>query len=147
MNPHVFTLKCDSQLDRIITPLQVNRSESLCKLYGLARKTAEINTLWDTGATGSCISRRVAEQLELDVIGHQQIGGVGGKEESDIFIVDIKLPNEITVGNIIVSEFKGHERFDAILGMDIITLGDITLTNYNKKTYFTFAYPPAQREG
>jgi hypothetical protein len=62
-----------------------------------------------------------------------------------VYSVDIRLPNEITVSNVLVSEFVDNGTFDVILGMDIITFGDFSISNFNRESLFQFSYPPVAR--
>jgi predicted aspartyl protease len=143
MKPHTFTVKANGLLDRIISFVQINQSKMLCDVRGLNKFDVGASALWDTGASGSCISKSLASKLGLTAIELCNIAGVGGIQESDVYLVDIQLPNQILVSNIRVSEFLDNGKFDVILGMDIITLGDFSINNFNKESVFRFSYPPA----
>jgi len=43
-----------------------------------------------------------------------------------------------------VAEFYGGNDFDFIIGMNILRMGDMALTNANNKTVFSFRVPPAE---
>jgi hypothetical protein len=45
--------------------------------------------------------------------------------------------------NIHAAEFvKTIQIFDVIIGMDILTLGDLAITNHNHRTVLSFRIPP-----
>jgi hypothetical protein len=58
-----------------------------------------------------------------------------------VVLIDLILPNKIKVSKIrvSVSEIQG---VDMLIGMDIIQLGDFSISNFEGKTVFTFAIPP-----
>jgi hypothetical protein len=144
MTPLTFTLKCDGLLDRIITQVGINQSQRFCLRQGMDRGPGgTCSAFWDTGASGSCVSRELAQKLGLQVVYQCQIIGIGGIQEANMYSIDIELPNGMTASNVLVSEFVDNGMFDVILGMDIITLGDFSVTNFNRESVFTFSCPPA----
>jgi hypothetical protein len=145
MSLHTFTLKSNGLLDRIITQVGVSQSQRFCEYQGVDMVSSEATALWDTGASGSCVSRELARTLGLRAVKQCQITGVGGSQESNVYIVDIRLPNQITVSNVQVTEFLDNGKFEMILGMDIITFGDFSITNFNRESVFQFSYPPTER--
>ena len=99
--------------------------------------------LWDTGATTSCISKNVVDELGLIPIGKKRISTPSGQDCRDTFFVNIYLPNKVVIPNIevVVTDIIG---FDVLIGMDIIGLGNFAVSNFNKKTVFTFRIPSLQ---
>ncbi|MCL2067906.1 MAG: retropepsin-like domain-containing protein [Treponema sp.] len=63
--------------------------------------------LVDTGATGSCISRRFAEGAQLKSFKMGKIRGAHGVAVVPIYRVDVFLPNGILITNMDVAEFTG----------------------------------------
>ncbi len=97
--------------------------------------------IWDTGAVGSVISRRLAERIGLVPVSTVNVTHVGGTSTGvPLYLVDIFLPNGVRVVNIRVHEAE-LDGFDALIGMDIIRLGDIAVSNFNGKTTFSFRIP------
>ena len=98
--------------------------------------------LWDTGATNSCVSHEVVSLLNLTVVGLLTNHTPSGSAEQNAYIIDIVLPNQLTVHDVQVSESEiGNQGIDILIGMDIINLGDFSVSNYNGKTMFTFRIP------
>jgi predicted aspartyl protease len=95
--------------------------------------------IWDTGATATTISKRIVDELGLKPIGMQTLHTPNGSCDRYTYLVDIILPNHVIVPSLIVT---GTEVFDAdmLIGMDIISLGDLSITNF-KKTTFSFQIP------
>lgn len=98
------------------------------------------NALWDTGATNSVITERVAKALGLVAAGKMNVHGVNGPAIVNYYVVDIILPGGISATRI-VSEGKSAGDWDVLIGMDIISHGDFAVSNYNGVTTFSFRVP------
>lgn len=102
--------------------------------------------LWDTGATGTCISTEVAKRLSLPIAGFTQINTPSGRKTVNKYVIDIELPNGVRIKDVSVCDSDiGEQGIDVLLGMDIITLGDFAVSNYNGKTVFTFRIPSKKK--
>ena len=114
--------------------------------YPQEKRTVAVNSnaLIDTGATGSCISRRFASSARLKPFMMGQVRGAHGIAIVPIYTVDVLLPNYIWFNDMEVSEFYGNEDFDFIIGMNILRMGDMALTNAKEQTVFSFRIPPAE---
>ena len=125
----------------LITPCHV------CQGFDPATTTihpplVEFNAIWDTGATGSVITQRVVDACGLKPIGMVQVHGVHSTEMSERYLVNIRVPNG--VGFVHVPVTKGMlpgGSGDVLIGMDIITRGDFSITNKGGSTVFSFRYP------
>ena len=60
--------------------------------------------LWDTGASGSCISEKIAKKLNLIPIGKQKIFTPAGERIVNVYLIDIILPNKVTVKSVAVCD-------------------------------------------
>ena len=96
--------------------------------------------IWDTGATGSVITENVAKNLNLKPIGMTLVSTAGGQVLQNEYFVNIYLPNKIYVPNVKVTEGK-LSNIDILIGMDIISLGDFSVTNHEGKTVMSFRMP------
>jgi len=105
--------------------------ESLIKSY---------TALWDTGATSTVITKKVATDLGLKPIGKTQVSHADGKSTVNVYAVNVYLPNSVAFSLVKVTEgiLSG---FDVLIGMDIISQGDFAISNYNGKTKFSFRMP------
>ena len=98
--------------------------------------------MWDTGDTSSCISDSVAGKLDLKPTGMMNIKTPSGSKEVRTFLVNIKLPNYLSVVDVPVCETDiGSQDIDVLIGMDIILLGDFSVSNFNDRTVFSFRHP------
>jgi len=101
------------------------------------------NAIWDTGATGSVINQRVVDACKLQATGMKQVHGVNSTSMCEVYLVNIILPNNVGFVNVHVTkgELPGSTGIDVLIGMDIITGGDFSITNKNNKTVFSFRCP------
>lgn len=97
-------------------------------------------SLWDTGASNTCISHRVVEELNLIPIGKNQTRTANDFVDTDVYVIDILLPNHVSINNVSVFALDLYE-CDLLIGMDIIQLGDLSITNHMGHTQFSFRIP------
>ncbi len=100
----------------------------------------KVQGLWDTGATGSVITKRVADNLGIKPIGRTKVNHADGSTETNVYLVNIVLPSNVTINGVRVTEGKLTE-VDVLIGMDVIRLGDFSITNFNGNTVATFRTP------
>jgi hypothetical protein len=135
---NAFTTKANG----LVNVLQSNVSV-LQPVPGKESKIETFVAIWDTGATSSVVTPKVVANLGLIPSGKTNLLGVTGtKNDADTFLVSIILPNQVRVDGVRVAEvpqLTGNA--DILIGMDIITIGDFSLTNVDKKTVFTFRFP------
>lgn len=100
--------------------------------------------IWDTGATNSVISDKLAKKLKLTPVGVATVSTAGGKIDVNRYILGLKLPNHLEISNVFVTAGNLDDNTDFLIGMDIITLGDFSITNVDNKTTFSFRYPSCE---
>jgi predicted aspartyl protease len=136
--PMAITVTAEGLLREIISPAQVSKYFPPGADTNI--KKVDINALWDTGATGSAITRSTVKELALVPISKTRV--VYGKSESveNVYLVCIILLKRVIFAAR-VTECDDKTYFGLIIGMDIITRGDFSLTNKGNKTKFSFRYP------
>ena len=105
--------------------------------------------IWDTGAMASAVTEIEAQRLGLIQTGVKQISGLGGTLDKKTYLVDILLPNDILLENHPVTEIDNPkdkdgnkiDSFGMLIGMDIISMGDFSITNFEGKTVMSFRVP------
>jgi predicted aspartyl protease len=103
-----------------------------------------IRALWDTGAMLSAVTPEIAKKLDLVSTNRIKVNGIGSYCIADIVRVSIRLPNLVEVKNARISVLNLVKDVDMLIGMDIIQLGDFSISNGAGKTLFTFAMPPLE---
>lgn len=97
---------------------------------------------WDTGASGSCISRDVVRTLNLQPTGMVKVHTPSGIGTMKKYIVDLVLNREVVIKNLVAMDSEiGAQQIDVLIGMDVIQLGDFAVSNFQDKTQFTFRIP------
>jgi len=107
----------------------------------LPAKKIMVRALWDTGATLSAITPEIAQSLNLIPFDRIKVNGINNKSMADLVKISIKLPNQVEVKNTNVTVCNLVNNVDLLIGMDIIQLGDFSISNGEGKTLFTFAMP------
>ena len=102
--------------------------------------------LWDTGATVTCISSNVVKYLNLIRTGFRNIQTPSGSKVVNTYLVNIKLPNQLLVIDVPVCDSDiGDQGIDLLIGMDIITRGDFSISQFGGKTTFSFCVPSIEK--
>ncbi len=104
-----------------------------------------IKVIWDTGATNSVITHNLIEKLLLEPTGQKIINHGGGQSTRNTYLVDIALPNKVIIQDVTVTEGSISSGIDALIGMDIIGLGDFAVSNFEGKTSFTYRIPSKEK--
>lgn len=105
-----------------------------------------VEALWDTGASGSCISQDVVEKMGLKPTGMTHVLTPSGKDTRYTYLVDVVLPNNVRIPDLHVIESEiGAQGIGFLVGMDIISAGDFAVSNFNGRTCFTFRIPSEKR--
>lgn len=103
-------------------------------------RIVEFDAIWDTGASASAISKKVVDSLGLIPTGKGKSSTAAGVVDVDIYTVNILLPCKVGFSSMPVS-CNDIGNVDVLIGMDIISRGDFSITNRNGKTKFTFQTP------
>ncbi|MBO6572122.1 MAG: SEC-C domain-containing protein [Balneola sp.] len=134
-----FTLKGNGILNKLITKLGVCKAHdpNSGKEHPVFK---EYTGLWDTGASGTVISKKVAEELNLKPVGKNKVYHADGNSVKNVYLINLVLPNN--VGFKLVKVTEGDlNGFDVLIGMNVINKGDFSITNVGGKTTFSFRIP------
>lgn len=131
-----ITHKANGIVDKIVTPVTVKNA--------LAERQINTNGLWDTGAQNSAITSKAAKQLGLTAIKKANIRGVHGVQEVNVYYIEIVLNNpDITLKCLATecNELSNDGSVDLLLGMNVISRGDFSISNFGGNTTMTFRVP------
>ncbi len=109
--------------------------------------SADTLGIWDTGATNSVITKDVAKDLGLKPVGMTKVRGVHGIKDVNIYYVNITLNNrDITLNTQVTEcdELSDDNKVGLLIGMNIITRGDFSITNFGGNTTMSFRVPSLQ---
>lgn len=137
MQQHALTLKGNGISNVLVSEVMVQvpfigQSESPLSV--------KVNGIWDTGATNSVINKTIADKLGLKPISMAQVHTASHTINANVYLVNILLPSNVGIQNVRVTEglIQGA---DMLIGMDIINIGDFSITNHNGVTVMSFRTP------
>jgi len=138
---HAFKVEYSALVSEIVTLVAVGHP--VIADHANANLPNQYRAIWDTGANGSVITRKIVDDLKLIPVDKIEIKGVNNVSVVDTHYISIGLPNKVLLPNVIVSECNlNSPGIDLLIGMDIILLGDFSVSNPNNKTIFSFCIPP-----
>lgn len=127
-----FTEKCSGIKTKLINSAVVENGSNIMPVVAQ----------WDTGATGTCISYEVVRKLNLIPIGKVDVRTPSGTGTMNRYMINLILNKEVIIkGLTVMDSCIGGQGIDILIGMDIITLGDFAVSNFQGKTYFSFRIP------
>ena len=101
--------------------------------------------LIDTGASRSAISNSFVQAAKLVSYEKCTIRMAKGEYLSPVYVVDIMFPHKMLAENIKAAEFSGRHEFDFIVGMDILRMADMAITNAGNVTVISLRSPPSDK--
>ena len=133
-----FTTTCNGIAN--VLKNQVFISSASILNSNINKEKHQYTAIWDTGATGTVISQKVVNECGLIPTGMTRVATAGGIVSVNTYIVDVSLPNNVTFQNLNVTtgDLNGT---DVLIGMDIMGVGDFSVSNFEGKTKFTFRVP------
>lgn len=140
MSP-AFTIKADGLLNRLITDITIFPPFDPTAVDPQHVPQVRCKGLWDTGATGTCISPRIAADLKLIPTGKTNVEHADGVGERPTYLINVGLPHGVGVYGVPAVGFEGGDHIDVLIGMDIIASGDFAITQRGDKTCFSFRTP------
>lgn len=94
--------------------------------------------VWDTGAMTSAVSKKLYDELQLQMLEKTFVASANGTAQSVITVIDIILPNGLHFESVKATVCNLPKSIDVLLGMDIITLGTFPVASDKIKTLLTF---------
>ncbi len=139
---HAFTIKYNGRANRIHTEVSITDAFDPRNPPKVKPRAFKTKALWDTGASGSVITKETAKILGLTPCGTATVGHAAGTSKMNTYMVNIHLPNGVGVPGIRVTECpRIAHGVGAIVGMDIINIGDFSITNKNNETTMSYRLP------
>lgn len=97
--------------------------------------------IWDTGATDCAITKKVIDELRLKPIDKKEISTSNGIRVADVYLIDlVLLPSNMLIPGVRASDVE-IQGGDILIGMDVMSLGDLAITNHQGKTHMSFCIP------
>lgn len=145
MQFRAFTSSHNGLAALLVTEISIQQAYDPRRPPAVIPPSLSVQALWDTGASCACISPAAVAKLGLLPTGNGNLqGAVGPRTQRPTYMVNAALPNGVTMVGFEAIEFDGNGRFDFILGMNIITHGDFSITNVGRKTLLSFRTPSCE---
>ncbi|MDP2683139.1 MAG: SEC-C metal-binding domain-containing protein [Deltaproteobacteria bacterium] len=136
-----FTLQSNGGLlNQLITDIEIAPAFDPATAAQQTNPYKPYKALWDTGATGTVITKKIVDDLGLKQIGITKVFHGDGSTDQPVYYINIMLPHRVAFSYIRATEGK-LTGFDVLVGMDIIVKGDFAITNSDGKTTFSFRIP------
>lgn len=132
-----FTYKADGRANVLLSDVKVSAHKELMP----NAVSKDFKAIWDTGATNTAISERVVNECNLVPISKATSNTANGQRIVNVYLIDLYLPNNVIIGGVRATEFTAVEGSDLLIGMDVIGMGDLAISNYMGKTCFSFRVP------
>lgn len=137
-NPtHAFTQKAEGLANMLALDIEISPVNN-------PSKKIKTKGVWDTGATNTVITQEMADKLGILPTGKTKVNTASETNKDTVtYLVDIFLKADLCVKGAVVTLGKVHTEYglDCLIGMDIITLGDLSITSFEGKTWLSFRLP------
>lgn len=132
---HALTIKATGLARALVTTISITQPETFDSQY-------DTRAIWDTGASGTVITQKVVDYLGLEPTGFTRVHTASQQNvDTPTFLVDVVLQNGVRITNVNAPLGVIIDGIDVLIGMDIITLGDFAVTNFNGNTCMSFRVP------
>lgn len=130
---NTVTVEYDNIVNRLKTEIDV------CPCNNRKQILRVKNAVWDTGAVISAISNEYIEKMHLNPINNGVVITSTGQSDCCYYLIDVYLTSGdcIKAVKVMGLPFKNHDA-DFIIGMDIISKGNLIIKNENGKTKIDF---------
>ena len=134
---YTFTKKY-SEISKVLTlPVSI-RFTGVTQSY-------ETHGIIDTGAIVSIISHNVVERLGVQPQGYRFMDTASEKRViTPIYNASIVLCEKLEISNLTVGDGILPDGEECLIGMDILSLGDLAVTHFDSKTCISFRIPSLQ---
>jgi predicted aspartyl protease len=103
--------------------------------------TQQFIGIWDTGASGTAISKKVADALGLISTKVTKVYHAQGETLANVYLVSLGFPDSsLRFKELSVNEAVVYGA-DVLVGMDVISQGDFLITNDGASTELHFHHP------
>lgn len=142
MNNNIPTFAFTTTNPRFVREIITEAEVSIPHVGNPTAEFIKTSALWDTGATNSVITPLLVDKLGIKSITQIRSLHAGGESIADVYMIDIVLPNKLVIPNVKVSKCAEQGgRFGIIIGMDIISMGDFSISGQYPRRMVSFCLP------
>ena len=107
-------------------------------LLSSSDKEYKAKCVWDIGSTKCCISMRAVNKLNLYPINFGKLTGTKGTKKSNVYKLYVNISPNLTFEVTAMSFEPIKQDIDFLIGMDIISTGNLHIVNENNLTTLRF---------
>lgn len=146
IEPRALTSECNRIINILLSEVAISKAFRI-STSALPKKinAKKFKAIWDTGATNTVITRKVVQECSLEPTGVVEVHDIRGKHPANTYLVNVVLPSRVMFRQLRVTEGKVFGPADVLIGMDIITRGDLAVSNWGGKTTFSYRVPSLGR--
>jgi Aspartyl protease len=138
-----FTVLFDRVANVVHTQLGISEEVSPENIH--QTRVLDSHAIWDTGASGCCITSKIVQELGLEPYAKMKVLTAAGEIMQNAYMVCFHLPNNLSI-NLRVTEVDSlPNKFEALIGMSVISYGDLAISNFEGRTCISFRMPSQAR--
>jgi predicted aspartyl protease len=138
LNIHSFTNNYNGLCRQLTLPVKISIADTEGGEY-------LTNGIIDTGADGSVISHHVAKVLGASPYSFTRSNTASEQNViTPMYRASIQLKDDVIISGLNVTAGSLVEGTECLIGMDILTMGDLAVTNFEQKTCVSFRIPSIQ---
>lgn len=146
LKPEAFTLEFVGMTNIIVTQVGISQAFDINKSPHPLSPLKIYFGIWDTGATATMITKKVAQECGLVPIGVENIETANGTMRSNVYLISLKLPHTSSgISSLRVTEGILNGDANVLIGMDVIAGGDFAISSWEGKSYFSFRFPSTRK--
>ena len=133
-----FTVRADGKLPVIMFDVEISPATLGDRNY-VNPNRRKCRVMWSTGVARSQLSRQLIEELALEAIVKEE-----NNKQQLFYSLDVYLPNRVRMAKVQMTEINQslpHPDIECVIGMDIISLGDCSVSHSDGNTFFSFRVP------
>ena len=133
-----FTVRADGKLPVILFDIVISPATLSERNYSNPIRR-RCRAMWSTGAARSQLSRKLIEELKLEAIVKEE-----NAKQQLFYSLDVYLPNKVRIAKVEMTEINHampHPNIECVIGMDIISMGDCSVSHSDGNTFFSFRVP------
>lgn len=133
---HLFTFKSERIERVLLSEIELSQIDSPTKV--------KTRAIWDTGASATVVTQEIFDLLGLKQFGVATVSTASiSNELKPTYLLDVYLKPDLQIKGIEVTigVIAAEHGINCLIGMDIITLGDLSITNLAGKTCMSFRLP------
>jgi hypothetical protein len=126
----------------LVSEVNIAPHREICKVNYKDDNRFLVRALWDTGSTTTIISPEISYALNLSNLGNESMETLVGFGQVSTYVVDLFLDDKIVLQKLKVVEMPcRNQYFDMIIGLDIIKLGNFSITRNKDNFSMNFDLP------